>query len=344
MLAQAVFGDQVLQHVEQRVARGQGDVFGLVAPIAVDALASGGVKPPGHGDFRRHEVIRSLEGHVLPAPPLAFEHLEAHGEGGAHLDGRAADLAVALGEVGVSRGKQRSALKHRQVDRGSGGQLADIDIAAVLPGRRGAQAGGGDGFGGRDGAFGRRRQHPPAPLQQLRLALGDALEQFARGSDAHHPHERRAGNPHAGQIHRGGEAVLQPPAQQAGFGELVPQKAEIVEIDRVGDGLRRDPIHVHGQQVAGLGAFHENRPGEGMGALAVHVPQLLRRGLRGDLPVHGVDGVHHHRFARFHLHHGRNVRVPAVVALVRLFRDGFAAVHLDIHRHAVKLLFRLMNY
>ena len=60
----------------------------------------------------------------------------------AHLDRGDAHLAVALGAVGVAHAEQRAVHQHRQVERGAGGELADVHVAAAAPGRHRAVAAG----------------------------------------------------------------------------------------------------------------------------------------------------------------------------------------------------------
>ncbi len=55
------------------------------------------------------------------------------GVGGA-LDAVDADLAVALGCVGVAAGEERAGLLDGEVQRGAGGELADIEVAAEWAG------------------------------------------------------------------------------------------------------------------------------------------------------------------------------------------------------------------
>ena len=48
------------------------------------------------------------------------------------LDGRRADLAVALGGVTVAGRKKRAVVEHRQIERRAGDQLLEVQVAAVL--------------------------------------------------------------------------------------------------------------------------------------------------------------------------------------------------------------------
>ena len=67
--------------------------------------------------------------------------LEADHRGGAHLDRRHADFAVALCEMPVAGREQAALNEYRQEELGAFGQLLHIEIAAVLARRQGAQAG-----------------------------------------------------------------------------------------------------------------------------------------------------------------------------------------------------------
>ena len=67
---------------------------------------------------------------------------EARGDAAAHLDRGDAHLAVALDGVGVAHAEERPVHPHRQVERRARGELLDVHVAAVLPGRHGAVAAG----------------------------------------------------------------------------------------------------------------------------------------------------------------------------------------------------------
>src|SRR5882724_13357043 len=68
------------------------------------------------------------------------------------FDGRAVDLAVSLAGMTVASDKLRSYLKDRQKQRGTLGQVLQVQIAAIDPGRRGIDSA---------GTTGRRHCHYP---------------------------------------------------------------------------------------------------------------------------------------------------------------------------------------
>ena len=68
------------------------------------------------------------------------------GVGGA-LDAVDADLAVALGGVGVAAGEECAGDLYGEIEGGTGGEFADVHVAAEGTGRAGAVLA---GFGGRD--------------------------------------------------------------------------------------------------------------------------------------------------------------------------------------------------
>ena len=182
----------------------------------------------------------------------ALAEVEAGAERGGGLDGRAAALAAALGEMAVTRREQRALSPDREVDRGAGGHLLGVEIAAVLAGWHGPQRLAVDRGVSRDRALGRGRQRQPAGGDQVVLPCSDASEQVARGRHAHHPHERRTGNFDARYFVADCAAgVLFP----LGAERLVEDVAQVTEA-RKGEGeavVARDYIEdVDDQQVAGL--------------------------------------------------------------------------------------------
>src|SRR4029450_9132963 len=147
---------EVVDHVEQGVAGGQGEVLGAALAVAGDRQAGGGEEPARGGVLGRQVVVVAGELEVLDAAGRgpALVDGETDVEGRAHLDGGATGLAVALGEVGVAGREQPPLGVHRDVEPGAGAELLDVDVAGRLPGRDGAQGLGGDGLGGGDGGGG----------------------------------------------------------------------------------------------------------------------------------------------------------------------------------------------
>ena len=113
-------------------------------------------------------------------------HFEAHHGGCAHFDRGDADLAVALGEMAVAGREQRTLVEDRQEQLGALGELLDVEIAAVLARRQGAQAVQPAGAA-RHRAVWDRRQHEAAGIERPLLALGPFLELRADGAMAEMP-------------------------------------------------------------------------------------------------------------------------------------------------------------
>ena len=145
---------------------------------------------------------------------------------------RAADLAVALAGVHVADVEQGPRHVHRQGDRGAGGQLLDVEVAAV---QAGPDVGPGLVLGaGADEAEHRARRASVRPSPQ-------SIRPSRIGDDA--------------------LLVADPRAPQPG-GHGAVAAAEAGEADRVED----DRADVHGQDHAGLGPFDVNTAARGITA------------------------------------------------------------------------------
>ena len=96
------------------------------------------------GPVRGCRVVRSVIGRVrrrrrrdelwLGEPPAGTQP-EAERDAPHHLDGGHADLAVALGGVGVADAEQRTVDQHGQEERRAGDELLDVHVAARAPRR-----------------------------------------------------------------------------------------------------------------------------------------------------------------------------------------------------------------
>ena len=161
----------------------------------------------------------------------------------------------------------------------------------------------------------------------------DSLEKLPRRRHAHHSHKRGPRNSHPRQILGGGEAVLDPPAHDARLAKNVPQKAEIVEVDRETEGLGLDGLDPNRQQVSGLGALNVNGTGERVSHPAFQLRECRRGGGGGDLAIQRIEGVQNHLLAGLDRGDRLGVGMPAVVALFRLFAQGARTVHFDSNGH-----------
>ncbi len=319
---------QVVDHVEQGVAGGQGEVLGAVLAVAGDRQAGGGEEPAGGGELGRQVVVVAGELEVLDAAGggPALVDGEADGQGRAHLDGGATGLVVALGEVGVAGREQPALGVHRDVEPGALAELLDVDVAGGLPGRDGAQGLGGDGRIRGDGVGRVGREHEPAPVDGGLLAGGGPLHQGPVGRQPDGAHERRPGDAQPRQVLGGGPAALDAPAGHVRVGEHVAQEPEAGHLHGVAVAVRLDLQDLDLEQVARLGPVDVHRPGEGVDHVQVGRGHGLQGRLRPHLPVEGVAGAQHHLVAGVADDHRRDVRVPAVVAGLRLLGQGLRVV------------------
>src|SRR5215472_15661999 len=157
---------EVVDHVEQRVAGREGDVLGVVDAVPGDRDPRGGVEPARRGVLRRQVVLVPGEPEVADVllRRLALADGEAHAQGRAHLDRGAADLPVALGEMGVARREEPARGVHRDEQARALAELLDVDVAGLLAGRDRAQPLRGQPRVARDGGPGRRRRHEAAAV------------------------------------------------------------------------------------------------------------------------------------------------------------------------------------
>ena len=132
----------MIDHVEEGVARGERDVFGVVDTVLGDRDPGGGKKPARHGEFRRQEVIVAGELRVTDvlAGSLPLAQTEPHPQGRPHLDCGAAGLAVALGEVRVAGREHRARGVDRDEQHRAHTELLDVHVAGLFPRRDGPQA------------------------------------------------------------------------------------------------------------------------------------------------------------------------------------------------------------
>jgi hypothetical protein len=131
-------------------------------------------------------VARELDLADVALGRHALAHLELEVERRAHLDRGAAALAVALREVRVADREQRSRSRHRNRQPYAFAELLDVQVAAGLSGRDGAQRFGGDARVVRDGVGGVRGEHRAAAFEEGLLAGDRLLQQLVRRREADH--------------------------------------------------------------------------------------------------------------------------------------------------------------
>ena len=181
-------------------------------------------------------------------------------------------------------------------------------------GGNGAHRLGGDAGLRRHGAGRVRQQDHAAAGLQLRLPRVDRLQQLMGRRRTHHAHEGRAGDAHAGQVVRDGEAIGDVPARDVGLREQVPQKPEPRHLHGEANGLRRHLVDFDFKQVAWLRAIDINGAGQGMHQAQVASGHLGRVAVHVELPVEGVPRLHADDLPRVNLRRGLDVRMPAVVS------------------------------
>jgi hypothetical protein len=249
---------------------------------------------------------------------------------GGHLDGGAACLGVALGEVGIPGGEQRTGRVHRQEEPGAGHQVLDVDVAALFPGRDGPERFSGDRFGGGDRPRRIGRKHRAAGVERGLLAVPGPAQEIMAGGKADRAHERRARHAHPRKVLRRREPLIDLPADQEGLGEDVCQEPEAWNLGGEAEGLGCDLQDLHLEQVPGLGAGHVDRPCQGVDHAEIDLSHLRRRRTRGELPIQRVAGLEDYLLTRLTLEDGRDAGMPAVVPRLSLIGQGPVAVDPDL--------------
>ena len=159
--------------------------------------------------------VRANRGQRMLLPRgLAPVHREAHRAGRGHLDRRDAHLAIALGEVGVARRKQRALDVDRQEELCAAGELLDVEVAAVLARRQRAQSLRRGRAAGWHRALGVRRQGKAAPTGTSASRFVQSATCCADGATPETPMNGGARDAHAGQLRRGRPAVGDLPVHQ----------------------------------------------------------------------------------------------------------------------------------
>jgi hypothetical protein len=115
-----------------------------------------------------------------------------------------------------------------------------------------------------------------------------------------------------------------------GFGELVAQEAEARHLDREAERRRRDVEHVNDQHVTWFGTLDVHGTRQRMHGTEIGVRHILDRRIGPELAVERVTRVRDHLVARRTAHDGRDVRMPAVVALVGFTGEWDRVVDADL--------------
>ena len=102
--------DEMVDHVEQRVLGREVDVLGAVRAVALDAESGRGVVTAAieRVPDRRRVAPGIVDVADAALGGEALAEIKARAERGGGLDGRAAALAAALGEMAVARREQRA--------------------------------------------------------------------------------------------------------------------------------------------------------------------------------------------------------------------------------------------
>src|SRR5215213_6714264 len=131
----------MLNHVEQRILGGDGQVLTLVCTVLANANAGRSVEPARNGHFRCGEVIVSEELQILYALllGLALADPETQVNPGAHLDRRPAGLAVPLSIMDVAGRDQATLSIYGHQDGSAWRYLLNVYVPGGLTRRNGAQ-------------------------------------------------------------------------------------------------------------------------------------------------------------------------------------------------------------
>ena len=148
-------------------------------------------------------------------------HLEAQRNVRRTFDSVDAHFSVALRGMRIARGKKRAAIKHRQIERGAGAQLAHIHVAAE------------------------NARRPRAKFAVF------------RGRHAHHAAEGT--QRHDSRRDRFAHLSLQFPEEEKRLRKTLLEKTEAAHHARPAPAFVRHFQHVHLKNVARLGSLDKNR-------------------------------------------------------------------------------------
>ena len=185
-----------------------------------------------------------------PGEGLVFMDPEAEGGIKGALDAVDADFAVTLGSVAVAATEEGTRGEHGEVEFGSGAEFADVEIAAEVAGRAGAE-----------GAV------------------------FSAG-DAHHSEKRAEGEDGGGE--GAGDIFVKLPLEEIGVGEAFLQKAEAGDDAGPAPAVVMGGDDFDFEDVAGFGVLDPDGSGEGVDAGAVDALVLFEGHGGVDLAAAGV--------------------------------------------------------
>ena len=268
-------GAEPVDHVADRVA-------GRLEQVRSDA---GGHFVSGRRGGRSLErsdelVLGRLDRDVAP-------DRQPHGRLHRRLDGRAADLAVALGGVGVAEPEQRPVDLDREVQRRSGAEVLAVHVAAGPPGRDRVEG------------AGRRARHADDPAERLDRDPDPLVE----------------GRPLATDV----------PQLEPGLRVVGREQPEARDDGRPAEAVRTELEQVDLEDVTGPRSLDEDRALERVDEPEVEGRQVVARRSGVELAARRVDHVDRDLGARPDRERGRGVAVPADPSLRRGEMDARGA-------------------
>ncbi len=105
-----------------------------------------------------------------------------------------------------------------------------------------------------------------------------------------------------------------------GIFENVAQKAEARHDRRIAEIVGRDVDDGHGDSVAALGAFDENRTGKRMHEIEINRSQVLRLGVEGEIGIKRIARLEHEKLPWIDMRR----RLDGVVIAIETVRVVFA--------------------
>ncbi len=205
---------------------------------------------------------------------VVLEGCEPDGDRHRRLDRGAADLGVAHRRVGVADAEQGAGGGDGEVEGGAGGEVLDVHVPAPLGGGQDAVW---------SGLFGREADRPGERRERERdpVVEPDLVRLGVDGRDV-----------------------------QPRVGELVGEQPELGDDRRPAPVVRDQLEDLDLERVARFGALDVDRAGDRVDVAHVHLRDVLRRRVPGQLPAGRVRGLELHRRARLDLQHRRDRVVP----------------------------------
>ena len=206
----------------------------------------------------------------------ALVQVELKGRLRPHLDCGATRLAVTLREMHIAHTEETTGGRDRDIDRGAGVQLLDVDVARDLTRWDRAQGVSGDERITRHcpNRIGWHRE--PAACHQGGLALGNPFAQCTTRGQTDHPRMREVGNAHSRQVTGFGEPVSDRPSHQMRIREVIGKEPEPRNLHGVAKRRRNDIDDAHFKEVALLGIVDCNRTRERMHRSEIDFGNLIK--------------------------------------------------------------------